>query len=115
MNRVLTPAACAWATIAAMLPPSDLLRYQIHMPWPSKGLPATATLLAGAGSTFGGVGRVQRVVVHVDRAVGARVAPAAEQDHDVPGVGRLWNGHEQTVPGLARNRVARVCRRLRPR
>ncbi len=56
MNSVVTPAACACAAIAATEPPSDLLRYQIHMPWPSNAVPLTAALLTGGGSVGGGGG-----------------------------------------------------------
>jgi hypothetical protein len=56
MNTVLTPAACACAAIAATLPPSDLLTYQIHMPWLSKAVPLAATALTGGGSLGGGGG-----------------------------------------------------------
>ena len=48
MNSVVTPAACAWATIAATLPPLERLRYQIHMPWPSNAVPLTAPGPVGA-------------------------------------------------------------------
>ena len=62
MNSVVTPAACACATIAARLPPLDLLTYQIHMPWPSKAEPLTAPTVrrravlrfAAAGAARGG-------------------------------------------------------------
>ena len=44
------PAACACAAIAVMLPPSERLRYQIHMPAPPNAV-------AEAGAEFaGGVG-----------------------------------------------------------
>jgi hypothetical protein len=56
MNSVLTPAAWACAAIAATLPPSDLLMYQIHMPWPSNAVPPTAPTSAGGGSLGGGGG-----------------------------------------------------------
>ncbi len=49
MNSVVTPAACACATIDATLPPLDLLTYQIHIPWPSSAEPLTAPTAAGAG------------------------------------------------------------------
>ena len=51
MNKVLTPAAWAWATIEATLPPSEWLMYQIHIPWPSNTL---GSLGAGSGFGFGG-------------------------------------------------------------
>ena len=55
MNTVVTPAAWAWATIEATLPPSDWLMYQIHMPWPSKAVPLAAVAVgAGDGVTSGG-------------------------------------------------------------
>ncbi len=73
MNSVLTPAAWAWATIEATLPPSESLMYQIHMPWPSKALRSRRRRRRAAGSRRRR--RVQRVVVDVDRPVGARVAP----------------------------------------
>src|SRR5450759_2014730 len=54
MNSVLTPVACARATIAGMLPPLDWFRYQIHMPWPSKPVPpgAGGSTGLGAGGAF---------------------------------------------------------------
>lgn len=57
MNSVPTPAACACATIAAMLPPFDWLTYQIHIPWPSSGLGPTAPTCAGVTGTGVGFGR----------------------------------------------------------
>ena len=44
-NTVFTPACCARATIAGMLPPSDLLTYQIHMPVLSNAVPLPRMLL----------------------------------------------------------------------
>src|SRR4051795_9708958 len=49
MKTVLTPAALAPAAIASRLPPSDLSRYQIHIPLPSKTVPVGLTLGAMGG------------------------------------------------------------------
>src|SRR4051795_3609863 len=52
MKTVLTPAAFARAAIASRLPPSDLSRYQIHMPLPSKTVPlGVGAVAAGGGFT----------------------------------------------------------------
>src|ERR1700730_4424794 len=58
MNRVLTPAACARATIDGTLPPLDWLMYQIHIPWPSNAVPLTAPAPpeAAVGGFFGAGG-----------------------------------------------------------
>ena len=90
MNSVVTPAACACATIDATLPALDLLTYQIHMPWPSNGEPLTAPTAAGAGVGVLTDRRVQRVPVDVDRPVRAGVARMAEQHHDAPGARSYW-------------------------
>src|SRR3954471_18622250 len=49
MKTVLTPAAFAFAAIASRSPPSDLFRYQIHMPEPSKGVPLGLGAVGGGG------------------------------------------------------------------
>src|SRR4029077_11077972 len=49
MNTVVTPDACARATIAATSPPLEALTYQIHIPWPSKAVPLIAGV-SGAGT-----------------------------------------------------------------
>ena len=102
-NSVVTPAAWAWATIEATLPPSDLLTYQIHMPWPSNARAAGGAGGDGRGAGLGR-GRVQGVGVDVDRPVGARVATVAEQDHDVPEWALL--GTVTTSPAAALRRCA---------
>ena len=55
MNTVVTPAARAWAMIAGIEPPLDLLTYQIHMPWPSNAPAPTAPTFTGeVGFAIGG-------------------------------------------------------------
>ncbi len=54
-NTVPTPAACARAAIAAMLPLSDWLRYQIHIPWSANAVAAAGVEFAG-GEGFGAGG-----------------------------------------------------------
>src|SRR5919197_1535667 len=52
MKTVLTPAAFARAAIASRSPPSDLSRYQIHIPLPSNGVPlGSAGVIGGGGLT----------------------------------------------------------------
>src|SRR4051794_25034324 len=49
MKTVLTPFALARAAMASRSPPSDLSRYQIHIPFPSKTVPVGVSLGAAAG------------------------------------------------------------------
>ena len=56
MNSVLTPAARAWATIEATLPPFDRLTYQIHIPWPSKAVPLAPPVIGPDCTGRGGRG-----------------------------------------------------------
>src|SRR3954469_24510696 len=49
MKTVLTPAAFARAVIASRSPPSDLSRYQIHMPLLSNGVPLACGVATGGG------------------------------------------------------------------
>src|SRR5436190_20587539 len=50
MKTVRMPSVCARVAIASRSPPSDLFRYQIHMPVPSKAVPL------GFGDGIGGGG-----------------------------------------------------------
>src|SRR4051794_34537678 len=49
MKSVFTPAAFARAVIASRSPPSDLLRYQIHIPLPSNTVPLACGAITGGG------------------------------------------------------------------
>src|SRR5437773_12173890 len=55
MNTVRMPSACARVAIASRSPPSDLFRYQIHIPLPSKAVPL------GGGGVNGGGGLTTRI------------------------------------------------------
>src|SRR5436190_23117597 len=49
MKTVRMPSVCARVAIASRSPPSDLFRYQIHMPLPSKTVPLGAGWRTGGG------------------------------------------------------------------
>ena len=103
------------------VPPLDLLTYQIHMPWPSKAPAADGADRAPARSASA-TGGCSAWRDDVDRAVGARVAPAAQQHHDAPGV-RAASGPSRAAPrvvlaqvrgGRARADRARPATRGKP-
>ena len=87
------------------LPPSDVLTYQIHMPWPSNARARWRAGLIDRGVIFARR-RVQRVVEDRDRAVRARCSGRLEQHHDPPRVRARRHRHDQAQAGLAQPRGA---------
>src|ERR1700722_6645747 len=83
MNSVPTSAACAWLTIDARLPPSDLFTYQIHIPCPPNAVPATVG---------GGVGPVGPVTPVGPGGPVGPLGPVTAADSGAGGAGSGFGG-----------------------